>query len=513
MKRFRILALLLPMLWAAGCENDEHGEAPYFESDYSAENPIRFEPQGEAADKTQEVRVVVRSNISWTVTSDAEEWCTVYPAAGKDEGRFYVTAQMQDQPYPRSCTLTARDGGGNVVATIPVNQGAPAKRLEIGEQEITASADGDDIFITVDTNVDWGAELVDAADAAWVTLGTPDLSTGKLSVSVTPYSGDRQARIRIYALDEPSLEQTVTLIQTSVLTLPDFTTLDAVPHNTLVTLRNVNFAVPLGTLYNLTLAGFECDLTIRDGKGNAFTVRTRESDGFKHAQNVLFGDYNLTGSIDRSGPTPALRLRSEADMVKIAAESYRSIAEWYGDKSAVSDTGWSVAKGSGTAAFGVKINSAGADVKSSFARKDCTKAYAADNTYWGPSLKSWNGSAQYYKFTVSTAGISEDIYLSLWTLSFSSSVAELKVEWAESPDATTWTDCGVVLTQNNAANGTSNEYFLGTYSVHVPGAQNRETVCFRVSKASDKRADSKTSVISATGPNYMCYFGVFALNE
>lgn len=114
-------------------------------------------------------------------------------------------------------------------------------------------------------------ELVDAADAAWVTLGTPDLSTGKLSVSVTPYSGDRQARIRIYALDEPSLEQTVTLIQTSVLTLPDFTTLDAVPHNTLVTLRNVNFAVPLGTLYNLTLAGFECDLTIRDGKGNAFT--------------------------------------------------------------------------------------------------------------------------------------------------------------------------------------------------------------------------------------------------
>ena len=77
------------------------------------------------------------------------------------------------------------------------------------------------------------------------------------------------------------------------------------PHNTLVTLRNVSFAVPLGTLYNLTLAGFECDLTIRDDKGNTFTVRTRDSDGFKHAQNILFGDYNLTGSIDRSGSTPA----------------------------------------------------------------------------------------------------------------------------------------------------------------------------------------------------------------
>ena len=65
---------------------------------------------------------------------------------------------------------------------------------------------------------------------------------------------------------------------------------------------------------------------------------------------------------------------------------------------------------------------------------DNTKAYAADNTYWGPSLKSWDGSGQYYKFTVSTAGISEDIYLSLWTLSFSSSVAELKVEWAGDVD-------------------------------------------------------------------------------
>ena len=131
MKRFRILALLLPMLWAACCENDENGGVPYFESDYSVENPIRFEPQGGAADKVQEVRVVVRSNVSWTITSDAEEWCTVYPATGKDEGRFYVTAQVQDQPYPRSCSLIVRDGGGNIVATIPVNQGAPAKRLEI----------------------------------------------------------------------------------------------------------------------------------------------------------------------------------------------------------------------------------------------------------------------------------------------------------------------------------------------------------------------------------------------
>ena len=115
----------------------------------------------------------------------------MYPATGKDEGRFYVTAQVQDQPYPRSCSLIVRDGGGNIVATIPVNQGAPAKRLEIGEPEITVSADGDDIFIAVDTNVDWGAELVDAADAAWVTLGKPDLEADQLSVSVTPYSGDR----------------------------------------------------------------------------------------------------------------------------------------------------------------------------------------------------------------------------------------------------------------------------------------------------------------------------------
>lgn len=120
------------MLWAACCENDENGGVPYFESDYSVENPIRFEPQGGAADKVQEVRVVVRSNVSWTITSDAEEWCTVYPATGKDEGRFYVTAQVQDQPYPRSCSLIVRDGGGNIVATIPVNQGAPAKRSKSG---------------------------------------------------------------------------------------------------------------------------------------------------------------------------------------------------------------------------------------------------------------------------------------------------------------------------------------------------------------------------------------------
>ena len=518
MKRFCISTLLLPLLGIFGCQNDKPTEAPYFDCGYSAEHPILFEPHGATPDENPELRIVVQSNTGWSITSDAEAWCTVYPSTGYAEGRFYVTARVLERPYPRSCTLTVRNtDDGTLLATIPVSQSAPAKRLET-EPAVSSSDDGDNLYLDVEANIDWAAELTDPDDASWVTLGEPDLEAGRLSVSVTPYDGERQAVIRIYALDEPSLECLVTLTQTDRVRLADFTTLDAVPDKTLVTLENVSFAVPLGTLYNLTLSGLECDLTIRDNKGNTFTVRTPESAEFKHARNIRACDYELTGTIDRSdAETPVLRLRSADDMVELGTQSYRPIAEWYGDQSAISNTGWSVAAGSGSCTFGVEISapsgSSANDSKSSFARKDCTQEYSKTNTYWGPSLKSWNGSSQYYLFIVPTEGVTGEIYLSLWSLSFGSGPGELKVEWAESADAGTWTDCGVVLEQNSAASGTSNEYFLRTFSIHADGAEGHDTLCFRVSKASEKRADGSSSAISSAGPNYMCYFGVFSRNE
>jgi hypothetical protein len=296
--------------------------------------------------------------------------------------------------------------------------------------------------------------------------------------------------------------------------IDDLSQLSSIKNNTLVELSDVNFVVPLGTLYNLTKNGFNCDVLVRDKLGNTFTIRTKDTYTDRHSMNITNGTFNVTGLVDCSdSKMSVLRLRSASDIVKLPNILYSPINEWYGDKDMITTTSWKVATGDGsaTATFGVPISSS--DKKSSFALKDCSQAYAIENTYWGPSLKSWNGDTQCYKFTVSTQSATGDIYLSIWSLSYSSSFRDMKVEWAESEDATVWNDCHVTLEQHNSALGVSNEYPLGIYSVKAVGAQGHPKVCFKLSKASTKRADNTTNAISSSGPNYICYFGVYELKS
>jgi hypothetical protein len=298
--------------------------------------------------------------------------------------------------------------------------------------------------------------------------------------------------------------------------LDNLDSLLSIRNGTLVTLENITFAIPIGTLYNTSLAAVnkfdgQCNLTIMDSFGNTSTVRTRYEYTDKHAYNITSGAYDLTGIVDSYDGTKVLRLRAKEDMHHTDLTQYKSIVEWYGDKSMISTTGWKPATGSGSASYGVAI--ADGDKKSSWARKECSKEYGDDNTYWGPSLKNWNSSAQCYYFETSTKNATGDIYATLWSISYSSSVKEMKLEWADGNDETKWTDCGVILEQNNVADGQSNEYPLGTYSVKIPGAQGRDRIIIKVSKATDDRVDGKASAISATGPNYICYFGIFELEQ
>lgn len=85
-----------------------------------------------------------------------EEWCTVYPATGKDEGRFYVTAQVQDQPYPRSCSLIVRDGGGNIVATSPSTRALPRNASKSGSRR-SRSAPTATTYSSLSTRMSTGA--------------------------------------------------------------------------------------------------------------------------------------------------------------------------------------------------------------------------------------------------------------------------------------------------------------------------------------------------------------------
>lgn len=507
-------AILVMGLFCGGCKDDNEtvGE-PRFDCGYSAENPIAFD-DGDEKDDVLGHRVVVHSNIGWQIAVEENDWLDVYPAQGWDDGRFYVKAERNTSIYKRSLTLTVTDGKGAEVQTIPVVQAGAVRYLRVLSDVIIELEGADDYGIAVNSNVTWNAELVDEAAASWLTLKGVDLENGRLGIGVAPlHSGLREAKIRLFDVDaDTTLEDVfVKVVQTGTLTLADFSTIDELADGEDVKLENVSFVVPLGTLYNApTLANNHCDLTIRDCKGNTFTVRTTDSDTFRHEQNIVAGNYNITGYIDRTtdAKVPAIRLRSASDLVKVQSESYRAIAEWYGDKSAITTTGWQVATGSGVARYGVAI--ADADKKASFARKDCTQPYSNDNTYWGPSLKAWNGDKQYYEFEVSTADATGDIYLSLWQISMKSSALEYKVEW--SADGTTWTDCGAVLTMRSTAQfSSSNENFLGTYSVKAAGAQGHAKVLFRVSKASNKRADGSKSAISSAGPNYMCYFGVYEL--
>lgn len=130
--------LVFSLLFAfMACSKDETPSVPALDVNVKQ---IEVEAEGKTVD------VSVSSNVSWSVSSSASDWCTVSPQSGSDNGSF----QVKIEPNP---TLSSRDAkitikGEGLEKTINVEQEAASKEdlLSGSTWEMISQGSGDENY-------------------------------------------------------------------------------------------------------------------------------------------------------------------------------------------------------------------------------------------------------------------------------------------------------------------------------------------------------------------------------
>ena len=113
---------------------------------------------------------------SWKLVPTYEEdleWLSYWPTGGCRRRPFSsAMVEKNTTAYQRHGTLNIVVDGLSV-ATIRFNQAGDEPKLKVNVKESgkTVSVKGETFTVGVESNIDWVAELVDPADASWVTIG------------------------------------------------------------------------------------------------------------------------------------------------------------------------------------------------------------------------------------------------------------------------------------------------------------------------------------------------------
>lgn len=177
-------------------EDDTHSEDPY----------IRFteEITSLSYDKSggkQEIEMYTNMG-DWTVeTTFAEDgqWLDIWPREGRNSGRFTITVDKNEAAYSRFGTVNVVVGGKSVKQFTVRQLSSDVKfQLDMGGNNMTASAKGSEFTIGLITNIGWKAEAMGDA-AGWITLGAATDSTQVLTIRRND-GDERTGQVRFYAL-------------------------------------------------------------------------------------------------------------------------------------------------------------------------------------------------------------------------------------------------------------------------------------------------------------------------
>lgn len=182
------------------CEKDETQEkyVCILDNDRNGIREVSFDTAGGTQD------FLMYSNYgSWKLVPTYEEdleWLSFWPTEGVGDARFSAMVAKNKTAYQRHGTLNVVVDG-EPVATIRFSQtGAePTLTVNVKESGRTVSAKGETFTVGVEANIDWVAELVDPADASWITVGEFTPTSQTFVCAANPGSEPREARVRIAA--------------------------------------------------------------------------------------------------------------------------------------------------------------------------------------------------------------------------------------------------------------------------------------------------------------------------
>ena len=134
----------------------------------------------------------VTSNVSWTVTSNAD-WCTVSPESGNKNGIITVTVADNDSKEDRMAEVTVRSENVTRVITIKQELGDV---IEVDVEELTFDCLSGSAVVKVTSNVSWTVE----SNEPWCTVSAQSnemISDVVVSVTMNNASTAREAMVTI----------------------------------------------------------------------------------------------------------------------------------------------------------------------------------------------------------------------------------------------------------------------------------------------------------------------------
>ena len=327
--------------------------------------------------------------------------------------------------------------------------------------------------------------------------------------------------------------------------MTDLTQIDLYP-NTLVTFKNVSFVIPIGTVFNGSGAE-DCNntymSTIRDRGGNTAVIRTLKAFTEKWSGGISASTYDITAIVlpdsgemipnYNSSPTRlkheryshTLRLRNYADLAETAVPNpYTPIAVWYSPGSTSAGTTlWTPQIGSGTFNItdGIPVAPTVSGNRYAYCLIDPSLGYSNANSYCGFGKYPWwdaGYGGNYWKFSVSTASCTGDIYVAFMLGSFGTAARYFQVQW--STNDTNWNDVpdSEVEIWNGMTTAVASAFDLNhlytnqEFFVKIPsGSAGQENLYIRLITPSNTRTSptSSTVTIATTSPSCILFVGVY----
>lgn len=176
--------------------------------------------------KPQTVKFTVMATGDWTATVSDELYSISPSSGGTGKTSVLLTAPGNESGAVRTAVVGFALSSGKSYE-FSLSQTAQKPYLEVDQHEVSATGDGYEFTVNVDTNQsDWTYEFTESCQ--WITEKAKTASSVTFDIQENNTGIKRSADIRFYAVNAPELMDYVTVSQSVPASAPDADLLDVV---------------------------------------------------------------------------------------------------------------------------------------------------------------------------------------------------------------------------------------------------------------------------------------------
>lgn len=192
-----VLAVLAVAVGGAACSDDEGvSEEPYV---YFADGTELLTYTIAGGSKSLEMYCNQGPWVIETAYPEDEEWIDVWPNEGSRDARFKITVDANTGAYSRTSSVNVVVAG-RIIKSIVISQAGGDARLalDMGSDNMNASARKTQVTVSLDTNIGWLPEALGDA-VGWLSFGEATETTQVVDVAAND-GAERTGTVRFQAI-------------------------------------------------------------------------------------------------------------------------------------------------------------------------------------------------------------------------------------------------------------------------------------------------------------------------